>query len=84
MITKDLIRNVIVPSKDPSGQSIVLRRHNLNRIKSASKVKSQSEIEREAMRRQQEKGTLILGFQDCDKLLIILFFRRQGNRGCRS
>jgi len=55
VITKDLIRNVIVPSKDPSGQSIVLRRHNLSRIKSASKVKSQSEIEREAMRRQQEK-----------------------------
>ena len=66
MITKDLIRNVIVPSKDPSGQSIVLRRHNLSRIKSASKVKSQSEIEREAMQRQQEKGILdsyVLGVQ---------------------
>merc|ERR1712113_1289679 len=55
VITKDLIRNVIVPSKDPSGQSVVLRRHNLSRIKSASKVKSQSEIEREAMQRQQDK-----------------------------
>ena len=56
MITKDLIRNVIVPSKDPSGQSVVLRRHNLNRIKSASKVKSQTQIENEAAKRQMEKG----------------------------
>jgi len=55
VVTKDLIRNVIVPSKDPSGNSIVLGRHNLNRIKSSSRVRSQSEIEDEAMRRQAEK-----------------------------
>merc|ERR1712113_977504 len=58
VITKDLIRNVIVPSKDPSGQSVVLRRHNMNRIKSSSKVKSQSQIEAEAARRQAEKEEL--------------------------
>ena len=56
VITKDLIRNVIVPSKDPSGQSVVLGRRNLNRIKSSSKVKTQSEIEAEAARRHAEKG----------------------------
>merc|ERR1719402_514301 len=55
VITKDLIRNVIVPSKDPSGQSLVLQRSNFHRIKNASKVRSQSAIEQEAINRQHQK-----------------------------
>ena len=59
VITKDLIRNVIVPSKDPSGQSVVLQRNSFNRIKHASKVRSKLDIEQEAKNRQQKKGTYV-------------------------
>jgi hypothetical protein len=58
VITKDLIRNVIVPAKDPSGQSLVLKRQNFNRIKNAAKVRPQSAIQQEALTRQQQKEEL--------------------------
>merc|ERR1712142_802583 len=58
VITKDLIRNVIVPAKDPSGQSLVLERQSFNRIKNAAKVRPQSAIQREALNRQQQKEEL--------------------------
>merc|ERR1711892_163297 len=81
VITKDLIRNVIVPSKDPSGQSIVLRRHNLNRIKSNSKVKSQSEIEAEAARRQAEKEELAAEVIDRKHHFAVLDMDKKANEG---
>merc|ERR1711892_1582741 len=81
VITKDLIRNVIVPSKDPSGQSIVLRRHNLNRIKSNSKVKSQSEIEAEAARRQAEKEELAAEVVDRKHHFAVLDMDKKANEG---
>merc|ERR1711892_608685 len=81
VITKDLIRNVTVPSKDPSGQSIVLRRHNLNRIKSNSKVKSQSEIEAEAARRQAEKEELAAEVVDRKHHFAVLDMDKKANEG---
>jgi len=63
VITKDLIRNVIVPAKDPSGQSVVLQRNNFHRIKNAAKVRAQIDIEQEARNRQQQKGTHIYPHQ---------------------
>ena len=81
MITKDLIRNVIVPSKDPSGQSVVLRRHNLNRIKSNSKVKTQSEIEAEAARRQAEKEELAAEVADRKHHFATLDMDKKANEG---
>jgi len=55
VITKDLIRDVIVPSQDPSGNSLILTNNQLNRIKNAARVKSHTELEQDAMRRQQAK-----------------------------
>merc|ERR1711892_1656097 len=81
VITKDLIRNVIVPSKDPSGQSILLRLHNLNRIKSNSKVKSQSEIEAEAARRQAEKEELAAEVVDRKHHFAVLDMDKKANEG---
>merc|ERR1712113_1147915 len=81
VITKDLIRNVIVPSKDPSGQSVVLRRHNLNRIKSASKVKSQTQIENEAAKRQMEKEERATQAAERKKYFAQLDVLKKGNEG---
>ena len=38
VITKDLIRNLVVPAEDPSGQSLVIDMYDFNRIKSAARV----------------------------------------------
>jgi len=81
VITKDLIRNVIVPSKDPSGQSVVLRRHNLNRIKSNSKVKTPSEIEAEAARRQAEKEEAAAEVADRKQHFATLDMDKKANEG---
>lgn len=43
VITKDLIRNLIVPEEDPSGQSIILSRAAYERIKYASRVPTEEE-----------------------------------------
>ncbi|XP_052804822.1 cilia- and flagella-associated protein 45-like isoform X2 [Mya arenaria] len=45
VITKDLIRNLIVPTEDPSGQSVILPRHEYYRIIQNSRVITKSERE---------------------------------------
>merc|ERR1711990_1030311 len=77
--TVQVITKVIVPSKDPSGQSVVLRRHNLNRIKSASKVKSQIQIENEAAQRQMEKEERVTQAAERKKHFAELDEVRKGN-----
>lgn len=47
VITKDLIRNLIVPTEDPSGQSMVLPRDQFMRILQSSRVKTKEEKEAE-------------------------------------
>jgi hypothetical protein len=47
VITKDLIRNVIIPQEDPSGQSLVISAADFERIKNAARITP--EYERQAM-----------------------------------
>ena len=56
VITKDLIRNLIVPHEDPSGQSIVLPRYEFHRIVQSAQVltKEQRMAQLEQMKRQKE------------------------------
>lgn len=81
VITKDLIRNVIVPSKDPSGQSVVLQRNSFNRIKHASKVRSKLDIEQEAKNRQQKKEENMSAAADRKAKFQELDLDRQQNDG---
>jgi len=55
VITKDLIRNLIVPSEDPSGESIILPRDAFFRILQASRVMSKEEREAQEDRVKAEK-----------------------------
>ncbi|KAK7471483.1 hypothetical protein BaRGS_00035877 [Batillaria attramentaria] len=55
VITKDLIRNLVVPNEDPSGQSLVLPRDQFYRILQASRVLTEAEKEAELERAKQEK-----------------------------
>ncbi|RUS83915.1 hypothetical protein EGW08_008329 [Elysia chlorotica] len=55
VITKDLIRNLIVPSEDPSGESLVLPRDQFFRILQASRVLSKEDREAEAEKIKREK-----------------------------
>ncbi|XP_038065130.1 cilia- and flagella-associated protein 45-like [Patiria miniata] len=55
VITKDLIRNLIVPRDDPSGQSVVLPRGEYHRIINAARVLTQEERNAIEERRQREK-----------------------------
>ncbi|CAH1796262.1 unnamed protein product [Owenia fusiformis] len=56
VITKDLIRNLIVPKEDPSGQTLILSTGDFYRIKSASRVLSKEELLEREERRKQEKA----------------------------
>lgn len=55
VITKDLIRNVVVPSCDPSGLTIVLKPGNYERVKRASRVRTKEEIQAEYEMTKKEK-----------------------------
>ncbi|CAG5123982.1 unnamed protein product, partial [Candidula unifasciata] len=55
VITKDLIRKLIVPSEDPSGDSIIIPREQFFRILQASRVLSKEEREAEAEKQRQER-----------------------------
>ncbi|XP_013412315.1 cilia- and flagella-associated protein 45-like [Lingula anatina] len=55
VITKDLIRNLIVPKEDPSGVSIILEGYDFNRIKNASIVMTQEQKMAELERIKREK-----------------------------
>ncbi|XP_070684852.1 cilia- and flagella-associated protein 45 [Pempheris klunzingeri] len=57
IITKDLIRNLRIPFKDPSGESIILPSDEFERIVSASRVvsKAEREVLTEAYQRKKEE-----------------------------
>ncbi|XP_064651081.1 cilia- and flagella-associated protein 45-like isoform X1 [Lineus longissimus] len=55
VITKDLIRNLIVPSEDPSGQCIILPAPDFNRIRRAAIVVTREEREAMELQRKLEK-----------------------------
>lgn len=58
VITKDLIRNLIVPSEDPSGESMILPRDHFFRILQASRVlsKEEREAQNEAIKAEKDKA----------------------------
>lgn len=58
VITKDLIRNLIVPTEDPSGKSVILPRHEFYRIVQNSKVitKEERELRERRMKEEKEKA----------------------------
>lgn len=58
VITKDLIRNLIVPQEDPSGQSVVLPRNEFQRIINAARILTQEERKAEDERRQRQKEAM--------------------------
>ncbi|WAR05574.1 CFA45-like protein [Mya arenaria] len=62
VITKDLIRNLIVPTEDPSGQSVILPRHEYYRIIQNSRVITKSEREQmdNRIKEGKERAMLIL------------------------
>lgn len=64
VITKDLIRNLIVPSEDPSGQSMILPRAQFYRILQASRVQTKEEKLAEAERLKLEKQQAMEAAQD--------------------
>merc|ERR1712036_87932 len=47
VITKDLIRNVVVPGEDPSGLTVVLRPNKFMSIRNAARVRTKEEIQKE-------------------------------------
>lgn len=55
VITKDLIRNLIVPTEDPSGASVILPRHEFMRIVQHSRVITKEERERMEEQAKKEK-----------------------------
>ncbi|MGH0178966.1 UNVERIFIED_CONTAM: hypothetical protein FKN15_000417 [Acipenser sinensis] len=65
IITKDLIRDLRIPSEDPSGLSVIMSPQEFQRITSASRVLTAEEKEAElaAKTRKREAAILILGSQ---------------------
>ncbi|XP_029301485.1 cilia- and flagella-associated protein 45 isoform X2 [Cottoperca gobio] len=57
IVTKDLIRNIRIPFKDPSGESIIIPSAEFERITSTSRVltKEEREVLREAYQRKKEE-----------------------------
>ncbi|KAM4664460.1 cilia- and flagella-associated protein 45 [Discoglossus pictus] len=64
IITSDLIRDLIVPSEDPSGLSLIMTPKDFQRIKSASRVltKQEREVAMQAMK--EEKESIIDGVNE--------------------
>ncbi|XP_075956661.1 cilia- and flagella-associated protein 45 [Anarhichas minor] len=75
IITRDLIRNLRIPSKDPSGGSIILPSAEFQRITSTSQIlpKEERDAQREAYQRKKEEE--IVG--KMKNLQSILFFTLQ-------
>lgn len=55
VITKDLVRNVIIPQEDPSGRSLVISAADFERIKNASRVTSEQDRRLRVERLKEEK-----------------------------
>lgn len=64
VITKDLIRNLIVPEDDPSGNSIIMSGMQLHRIRQASRVLSEEEKKDHVERLKRIKEQLLDDVQD--------------------
>ncbi|XP_049633582.1 cilia- and flagella-associated protein 45 [Suncus etruscus] len=59
LITSDLVRELIVPTKDPSGESLIISPEEFERIKWASHVQTSEEREAQEQEQQQEKDRML-------------------------
>uniref|UniRef100_A0A8C5P6T6 Cilia- and flagella-associated protein 45 n=1 Tax=Leptobrachium leishanense TaxID=445787 RepID=A0A8C5P6T6_9ANUR len=59
IITSDLIRDLIIPTEDPSGKSLIIGSNEFYRIKSAAQVRTKEEREMEMQTLKQEKEAAI-------------------------
>uniref|UniRef100_A0A8C5LM78 Cilia- and flagella-associated protein 45 n=1 Tax=Leptobrachium leishanense TaxID=445787 RepID=A0A8C5LM78_9ANUR len=60
IITSDLIRDLIIPTEDPSGKSLIIGSNEFYRIKSAAQVRTKEEREMEMQTLKQEKEAAIV------------------------
>ncbi|KAG2469914.1 CFA45 protein, partial [Polypterus senegalus] len=81
IVTKDLIRDLKVPRKDPSGMSIILSPLEFKRITSASRIRSAEEREAEMSAIRREKEAAIEASEDRKALLRQADFSRRKNEG---
>ncbi|KAI8775303.1 cilia- and flagella-associated protein 45 [Biomphalaria glabrata] len=79
VITKDLIRKLVVPSDDPSGDSIIIPRDQFFRILQASHVLTKEEREAEAERLKQEREKAMDEVQERKNRMKQLDLTRQKN-----
>jgi len=79
VITKDLIRNLIVPNEDPSGESMIMPRDQFFRILQASRVTSQEEREDQADRARAEKERVMDEAQERKNRMKQMDVQRQKN-----
>ncbi|XP_055965559.1 cilia- and flagella-associated protein 45 [Sorex fumeus] len=59
LITRDLVRELIVPTKDPSGKSLIISPEEFERIKGASTVHTREEREAQEQALQKEKDQML-------------------------
>ncbi|XP_054979384.1 cilia- and flagella-associated protein 45 isoform X2 [Sorex araneus] len=60
LITRDLVRELIVPTKDPSGKSLIISPEEFERIKGASTVQTREEREAQELALQKEKDRMLV------------------------
>nr|XP_014339681.1 PREDICTED: cilia- and flagella-associated protein 45-like [Latimeria chalumnae] len=59
IITKDLIRSLIVPTEDPSGKSVIITPQEYNRIRSAARFLTKEEREVAMQKMKEEKAEIL-------------------------
>ncbi|XP_044123740.1 cilia- and flagella-associated protein 45 [Neovison vison] len=59
LITRDMVRELIVPAKDPSGESLIMSPEEFERIKSASRVLTREELEAREQAFKKEKEAIV-------------------------
>ncbi|KAG8509932.1 Cilia- and flagella-associated protein 45, partial [Galemys pyrenaicus] len=63
LITRDLVRELIIPTKDPSGESLIMSPEEFERIKWASQVLTAEELEAREQNFKKEKEAIVLGYR---------------------
>ncbi|XP_037362590.1 cilia- and flagella-associated protein 45 [Talpa occidentalis] len=59
LITRDLVRELIIPTKDPSGESLIMSPEEFERIKCASQVLTAEELEAREQNFKKEKEAIV-------------------------
>ncbi|XP_027384724.1 cilia- and flagella-associated protein 45 isoform X3 [Bos indicus x Bos taurus] len=59
LITRDMVRELIIPTKDPSGQSLIMSPEEFERIKWASHVLTKEELEAREQAFKKEKEAIV-------------------------